>query len=963
MSFFDITYQNVRGLRTKLSEFSNSLATINSDIFCATETWLNDDIDSNEFGNQDYLIYRKDRQYDISNTTRGGGCLLAVKSNLIVHRVSEYETTHKNLEDLWVRIKINENEDLYICAVYVSPTVDCVVLENHLDKLKRISLQVNLNSKILIIGDYNLPNIFWVDSNNSQLPLMLNTTEKAQCFLETFNFCNFSQFNDIKNEYNKTLDLVLSNFETDAIKVTKSNFIMVEEDKFHPTLQIQVKSSLSFMNERNFRKFNFRRGRYNEIRSELRNMDWNFLDDLPLDNAVSEFYNIIEEVKTKYVPLYTKRKTYPPWYTNDVKNLLKKKSILRKKWKKSGNDHHYREFSNLRSICKAKTAAAFDEFVEHVESNLSNNIKVFWSYTKSKRHSNSYPNSFKHDGVESEKPDEICQMFSNFFQTTYTQSDNNVNNVNMNNTTSNENTDTLCEIQITYNEVEQELSKLNVNKNGGPDGIPSFFINELKTELSTPLSKIFNKSLSIGIFPGKFKESYITPIFKSGTKSDVTNYRPVNILNTFSKVFEKLVYNKLLIKLLDVIDSKQHGFMKNKSTVTNLIEYTNFIANDLNLGNEIHAVYTDFSKAFDTVNINILLKKLSSYGIGGNLLKWFESYLRDRKLRVAFCGYTSEAFTTPSGVPQGSVLGPFLFNIYINDLCQNLKCNYLLYADDLKIFQTIKTYRDFVLLQSDLNTIHKWCLDNKLTLNINKCVFIVFSNKLNQSDVSYKINNITLNKMSTVKDLGVTFDSKLKFTQHIDNIVAKSYRCLGFIFRLTKKFKNTKCVNLLYNALVRSNLEYASIIWSPHQTTYSYKIERVQKKFTRHIFFKNNSTPADYTIRLKTLELISLENRRKLIDMCFLHKIMHNKTPISPEQLQFRQSQYPNRRNFVFNPPSFRTYYGTHVHVLNRLQSLSSNEFTDIDIHNARFNMFKSVFGLAQLVKRWTVLMCVAMVR
>lgn len=384
MPSFDIIYQNVRGLRTKLTEFSNSLATLKSDIFCATETWLNDSIDTNEFNNSDYIVFRKDRNYDLANSTRGGGCLLAAKSNLIVSRVGEFETTNSNLEDLWVKIKMNCGNDLYICVVYVSPSASCDIFENHLDKLKHITLNVNLNSKIIVIGDYNLPNISWVNSNNSQLPLLLNYTDKAQCFLDTFDICNFYQFNNVKNEYNKTLDLALSNFDVDLISVEKSGFVMVDEDKHHPTIQIHIKSSLSYIQERNFRKFNFRKGNYEAIKSELRNIDWNILKDLHVDEAVNEFYNIIEQLISSHILQYVKRKSYPPWYTNEIKSMLKDKDKMHKKWKKTSNSQFYSEFSRLRTLCKNKTAEAFDIFVDHVQSNLSSNIKVFWAYTKSK---------------------------------------------------------------------------------------------------------------------------------------------------------------------------------------------------------------------------------------------------------------------------------------------------------------------------------------------------------------------------------------------------------------------------------------------------------------------------------------------------------------------------------------------------------------------------------------------------
>lgn len=358
----------------------------------------------------------------------------------------------------------------------------------------------------------------------------------------------------------------------------------------------------------------------------------------------------------------------------------------------------------------------------------------------------------------------------------------------------------------------------------------------------------------------------------------------------------------------------------------------------------MHAIYSDFSKAFDTVDIDILLSKLQKFGIEDSLLNWFKSYLRGRSIQVAFNGYKSSPFSPPSGVPQGSVLGPLLFNIFINDLGSKLKCDYLFYADDLKIYTCVDSLIDVVKLQTDINTLYNWCEINNLKLNIKKCKYLPFSNKHNPITASYHINNIQLEQVYSIRDLGVTFDSKLKFNEHISNIINKSYRCLGFITRITKKFNNTKCLDLLYNALVRTNLEYASTIWSPYQVTYKHSIERVQKKFTRLIYFKKGMAKVDYNLRLKHLKMISLESRRIYSDMSFLHKIIHNQiNPLLQIQLTIRDISYPNRFNTLFQPKFSRTYYGSNSQITNRLQREFNKFFNNnnIDIRHTLLSPFK----------------------
>ena len=230
------------------------------------------------------------------------------------------------------------------------------------------------------------------------------------------------------------------------------------------------------------------------------------------------------------------------------------------------------------------------------------------------------------------------------------------------------NSDILHQISIPKIEVRKCLQKVNVIKNGGPDGIPNIFLRETALTISKPLTIIFNKSLQHGIFPDFWKTSQLVPLPKKGPKSCIENYRPICILNAFSKIFEKVVYRRVFNQVKSEIDINQHGFFANRSVESNLLEYTHFIATALDESTEVHAIYTDFRKAFDRVNHRILCKKLYAIGIRGKLLEWFGSYLKNRRQYVAFCGSKSESFSPSNSVPQGSILGPLLFLIFINDL-------------------------------------------------------------------------------------------------------------------------------------------------------------------------------------------------------------------------------------------------------------------------------------------------------
>lgn len=247
-----------------------------------------------------------------------------------------------------------------------------------------------------------------------------------------------------------------------------------------------------------------------------------------------------------------------------------------------------------------------------------------------------------------------------------------------------------------------------------------------------------------------------------------------------------------------MISKRQHGFSRNRSTITNLTTFTNFVANALSDNASVHTIYTDFRKAFDRVNIDILLNKLHRFGTRGKLYEWFRSYLYDRSTRVAFNGHTAHPFTPPSGVPQGSMLGPLLFIIFINDLPVRLKLEHLLFADDVKLYSIINHESDCTELQNDLNSLHHWCIVNDLELNTSKCFVLKFGHAKKQSTFTYKIGQNEFQEVSQMKDLGVMFDRKLKFDIHTENIVSKANKMLGFIMRMAKDFTSTKCITSLY---------------------------------------------------------------------------------------------------------------------------------------------------------------------
>ena len=304
-------------------------------------------------------------------------------------------------------------------------------------------------------------------------------------------------------------------------------------------------------------------------------------------------------------------------------------------------------------------------------------------------------------------------------------------------------------------EVAQKLDTLDKNKSTGLDGIPAILLKNCSLNLAPPLCSIFQASFNQTTFPKAWKSSSIVPIFKSGLRNEIANYRGISLLPVMSKVFERLKHHIL---------EEQHGFFKGRSTATNLGIFQNYLFDGVESGFQVDVIYTDLTKAFDRVSHSLLIEKLKSLGLRDGYINWIKSYLTDRKQQVKFGTRASREIHVTSGVPQGSHLGPVLFLLYINSVSSVLKnCKFLLYADDLKLFSVIKTKDDCVKVQEDLTRLNLWCINNCLELNVAKCKVMRFLKCKRPVEVNYFVNDTFLEVVDHFSDLGVIFSNDLSF--------------------------------------------------------------------------------------------------------------------------------------------------------------------------------------------------------
>lgn len=935
----EMLYQNTRGLRTKTQQFKQNILNNEFDLILITESWLCQSIYNGEICDDRYDIFRCDRHKGTSLKETGGGVMLCALKKLQVQHKQDWMCN--GVESLWITLSLNkmnsyENKNLHIGLFYAPPDK---MLPSRLEAITACIAQVILihpHDHFFIAGDFNLSNTRWSENGPIQTSYSsASLLNAATDFLDMCNLNGLTQYNNILNSNNKILDLIFANIH---INVSHSVSPLVMEDAHHPCLEI----SLPNLNIRTFRhkpisKPNFYKGDYEKINDHLLNINWNLALQAPtMDDVMDTFYTILYNLISEYIPSKNINSyKFPAWYTKALIHIIRDKKRAHKRWKTYNNPRDYDEFALLRTRQKSKQTECFDKYTLQMQEYMKKEPKLVFTYLNSLKHNkSSYPNTLIYEDNIYTEETEACNGFSRHFDSVFIKPASSYKNLNLQINNVN---DSISGFIITECTVLKQLTMLNVSKGPGSDNIPPIFLKKCAKSLAKPLTIIFNLSINtFGCFPTKWKEALVVPIHKSGSKTLIKNYRPISILNVMSKIFEKIICDKISFNIKKCIPIEQHGFMQRRSTVTNLGVFTDYILKVMDEKDQVDVIYTDFEKAFDRVDHVILLRKLDVLGIHGNLLRWFSSYVKNRMQAVKMGSARSNFLNISSGVPQGSILGPLLYNAYLFDISNCFKhSRFLMFADDKKIFLRVRTIEDCKKVQADLDRLATYYETNRITINVNKCHHITFTRKIKPIDHTYNINGTTIGKVSSVRDLGITLDQKLTFSEHYEIIINKAYKQLGFIKRATFNFRNIECIKMLYFAYIRSVLEYASSIWSPYYKSDIQRIEKIQNVFVKYLQFKNYKVFDTDRDAYEYYHIETLESRRAQSDMKLLHAILNNKIDC-PELLSNISLQVPKQRTRhtpLLYVPSTKTQYAKNT-ILTRSVKIYNEQYSDLDIFN-----------------------------
>jgi hypothetical protein len=592
------------------------------------------------------------------------------------------------------------------------------------------------------------------------------------------------------------------------------------------------------------------------------------------------------EACKKFIPQKTLRpngKNNLPGITPEEARQIKKKHRAWTRFNETKDQAKLTEFRRLRNKVKNITRKAVKRHEKVITEKIKENPKIFWNHVKSKnKRRDRIPELYKDNdhkqttSSDQEKAEALSKQFVSVF-TIEPENDvipePNPQIFDME----------LDSITISEEDVTKQLKQLNPNKSMGPDGLHPRVLREASGALSKPLTYIFNKSLEISTLPTEWKNATVTAIFKKGDRQDPGNYRPISLTSIPCKMLEQLIRKEIIehMNRNRLFTDCQFGFRAKKSTTLQLLYAVEEWIETIDNGGTVDACYLDLQKAFDSVPHRRLIKKIHSYGISGKLLQWIQEFLTGRTQTIAVNGVTAPAEPVKSGVPQGSVLGPVLFILYINDMPLNTRSQMLLYADDAKLYNQISSEDDKKQLQEDINSLHHWSRKWLLNFHPQKCKVMRLGSRTTPT-FCYTMPTYDatedLQWTKCEKDLGVMIDDSLNFNQEIQTRAKKANTIVGIIRRsfLHLTEENFK---ILYKSLVRPHLEYAAPVWLPAKKKDIEEIENVQRRATKLV---PTLRDLSYPERLTKLKLPSQRYRHLRGDMIEVYKILTGLYDIDP---------------------------------------------------------------------------------
>ena len=880
----NIAHCNVNGLNMKVPTLQYILDLNNTtDILLISETHLTPTINDAAISIPGYRLLRND-----SGDTQVHGVCAYVSEKIHVDKI---DASSPNV----ILFHLSEL-DMYVCVVYRPPS-------NSIDqntKLIEFLLHECIDKELILIGDFNLPTIKW----SSELQLSRSMSSSDSRFLDAFNALGLTQW-IVESTFPRSgniLDLILTT-ETDRISEVAVNPPPPGCDHCSVHCQYTFDKEL-YLSTRSVKYHSWFKGQYNVINDILSDFDWDVeFMHLTTQEAFDHLMDILQPLIIQYVPTYDRNRHAAriPWKTCPPTSMKRKRKEAWQKYKQARTlygrsasiTHNF--LSSFLEVNRQLRGFAIHSQAEYEKSLIvraRENPKLLHSYLRCKKKLRPSVGPLRlPNGSTTDNPLEMAECFSDAFASVFNSA------IPDNPAPHQVSNGVLQNIEFGPVNVANVLLGLDVNSAMGPDGLHPQLLKACAHSLAYPLYKIFSLSLDEELLPTSWKLSLVVPIFKKGSHTDPLNYRPVCLPSVPAKCLERIICQELHTYLSgnDILTTNQFGFRPGRSTEDQLLITYDFVSKEVDQGKIVDVILFDFAKAFDVVCHSVLMEKLKCIGIDGKLLSWLHEFLVGRLMQVVVKDTYGTSRAVKSGVPQGSVLGPILFLIYINHIAVGLTCQYKIFADDLKIYTCINNTsveHDTANVQSDIDLLHSTARSWGLHMNSKKCVVLRFQRRSSVQHIpNYTLAGQKLPAESLQTDLGILIDDRLKFHDHTRNVTRKAGGVAHSFLKGTVCRETEFMVHIL-KTHIRPILEYASPVWNTGYVQDTKRLESVQRLWTRQI---KGLEEKDYGIRLNTLNLYSVKGRLLRADLIKCWKIFNGHCPIKPTDLWKLSSDQRNR--------------------------------------------------------------------
>ena len=923
---------NIRSLKDKISNLNeNSDEYAKFDVLCFNET--NCDPQNFTFGVSELTLngfHPPFIQTPARASNKGGGLAIYVNKNLtteinckVLSELSSNTDPNKG-EFLFLEIK-TKYKTIIVCNMYRSPSGDVNSFISELDSRLQ-ALQSRRNKMVIFVSDSNIDLL--------KFGHVESATKLVNLFSENGFAPTISRPTRVTSHTNTLIDHIFLN---NCAAVTKSG-VITESLSDHMAVfvnvildQNKIDCKLSGQEDPSYNQNQINDENLTKFKRDIQNTDWDFL--LSVDCA-DEKFNLFEskyrEIYDKNFPKKTKklkrRKCNKPWILPWLESACDRKNKLYKTYIKNPTSDNETKYKKMKCFVAKHIDKAKKKFYENYFRRYSDDGRKQWDMINQllnrKTKGKTKISKLYYNDQWITNSQQIADTFNEFF-------------CNIAHKLKDEHTNTNLfgrPPEATLGTMRRNLTSMNVNdcttyeieniikelKNKATSDISTVPLKLVGDIISPVIQHITSASMKQGIFPTKLKCAKVIPLHKGGSTTEITNYRPISLLSCFSKIYEKLMQVRLtqFLKVNNLLYKSQYGFRSGHCCDHALLEAQCKLNDALQKKQIAVLLLLDFSKAFDMVDHDILLRKLEHYGIRGICLDWFSSYLTNRQQYVHVNNHSSNKLSLRYSVPQGSVLGPILFLLYINDLPEVSKlANFVFFADDANIIITADNY---IELSEKVNTVltlvQSWVKNNGLKLNIAKTKYMIFTNKTKQ-EITISLDGQRITESSCERFLGVMIDSRLTWSQHINLLATKISRNAGILYKL-KNFVPDSVLKMIYNSFIQSHMNYCSSVWGLGSNNSISKLFIAQKKAIRAIENKFNVFFYDKTTGNTPCHTKSIFNRNKVLTIhnlitknCLmqLHKVYLNVTPTSISSLfKIINLNQPRRDPLFFEIPYSR---------------------------------------------------------